>query len=230
MSLISRRNPLTMALSVAVAVLIGCRSPASRSRSPSPCHSPGGARISDAADLSASLSCARLSALVVRTGAMLSIAGFDRLEEIDGDLVIGPTVAVDIVEMRKLVRIGGRLRISGNSSLTGVFLPRLRAAGRVEIEYNAGLSTVSMPALTEVGQRVAVTNNPDLEALSMNALERAGELVLSSLPKLGVLQLDGLRSVGAWGVSELPALAAEEFADLRERVVVSASPVQSDSK
>jgi hypothetical protein len=89
---------------------------------------------------------------------------------------------------------------------------------------------VSMPALTEVGQRMAVTNNPDLEALSMNALERAGELVLSSLPKLGVLQLDGLRSVGAWGVSELPALAAEEFADLRERVVVSASPVQSDSK
>jgi hypothetical protein len=194
------------------------------SPSTAPCREVGDARVAAAADLAALARCASLRSLTVRSGAALELAGLTALEAVAGDVSIGPTVAVDLVELRELRRIGGTLRIAGNGALSGVFLPRLETVGRIEIEDNPALTTVAMPQLTQVRGLLRLANDADLEAISMNSLRRAGELGLAALPRLGVLQLDGLRVVDTWSVAELPAVDAAEVAALRLRVSGGLAP------
>jgi hypothetical protein len=184
----------------------------------------GVVHVSSAEDVAALVGCTRLAGLTVRTGAAVSLTGLAQLAEIEGDLVVGPTLSVDAVDLPQLERVGGSVRIAGNSQLVGVFLPELTAARWLEIEHNASLGTVSMPKLAEA-ERLVVRDNAGLEALSINELTRVGELVLEELPRLGLLQADRLARVTRWKVGALPALEADRVNELRARAGVTSPEV-----
>jgi hypothetical protein len=217
-----RRRWACCAFAVAALVSTGC---GARPITPATgCHQVGAARVSAPEDLAALASCVSLRGLTVRSGAVLDLARLVALEAIDGDVSIGPTVGLELVELPNLRRVAGTLRIAGNGALSGVFLPRLEAAGEIEIEDNPTLTTVAMPQLARVSGRLRMSHDGDLEAVSMNALRDVGELALLALPKLSVLQLDRLGAVGTWSVPELPALDAADLAALRQRVSGAAAP------
>jgi hypothetical protein len=200
---------------IGVCLIAACGGAPSSRGGPGGCPR-GVAHVGSAEDVAELAGCARLAGLVVRTGAAVSLTALAQLVEIEGDLVVGPTLSVDAVDLPHLARVGGSVRIAGNSQLVGVFLPELSAAPRLEIEHNASLGTVSMPKLA-AAERLVVRDNAGLEALSLGSLAQVGELVLEELPRLGLLQADQLARVERWRVGSLPALEAEQLAELRAR-------------
>jgi hypothetical protein len=213
----------TGSVAAALVVLAGCGAGqgAPAPRQP-PCPA-GVAEVRAAADVEALRSCSRLAGLVVRSGAPLSLALLSQLQQIDGDLIVGPTLGVDSLELSALRRVGGVVRIAGNSSLAGVFLPRLEAAERVELEHNAALTGASLPAL-RTAQQLVVRHNAELEALTLSALAGLGELLLSDSPQLGVLLTSPQLRVDRWPSSPLPSMDAAELEALRARASASPAP------
>lgn len=167
--------------------------------------------------------CERLAGLVIRTGTSLSFAPLATLTAITGDLLVGPTLSVDAVDLPNLVSVGGAVRIAGNSSLAGVFLPKLRSAARVELLHNASLASASLPALVET-THLALQDNAELEALTASALERVGTLLFTSSPRLGLLLLPRLARVDDWQVGPLPAMTPDELEALRVRATSAPAP------
>jgi len=144
-------------------------------------------------DVTALAGCERVSGLTIRTGASLDLAPLRELAEIDGDLVVGPTVGVEEVALNGLVRVGGAIRIADNGSLRGVFLPRLEEAGRVDVEGNASLTSIAMPRLTQVQGGLVVTGNQALALVDAPVLTRVGgDLLIAGSPRLTLLQLPAL--------------------------------------
>src|SRR3954466_6112625 len=83
------------------------------------------------ADLARLASCATLGGLTVRSGAALDLSALRALTAITGDLVIGPTVAIEDVELPALQTVGGAIHVVGNGLLRRLALPRLERAGRI---------------------------------------------------------------------------------------------------
>lgn len=137
-------------------------------------------------DVEALAACARLPGLTVRTAAAVELARLDRLVALDGDLLIGPTLAVTSVSLPALAEVGGKVRIAGNGDLTAVILPALVKAGPVEIVDNASLATVSLPALREVAGPVVLRRLPGLEIVDTTGDPRLdGGLDVGEVPRLG---------------------------------------------
>ena len=142
------------------------------------------------------------------------------LEEISGDLVIGPTVGVEEVSLNGLTRIGGAIRVANNPSLRGLFLPRLEEAGRIAIDSNTQLTTIALPRIAVVQGTVILTDNRSLELFEAGALVTVGhELVISGHPKLTNLELDRLTSAEAVRIEGDPKLAAAVVDKIREHAV-----------
>jgi hypothetical protein len=177
-------------------------------------------------DLTSLRGCTHLGGLIVRSGAALTFAPLHQLAEIDGDLVVGPTLGVDAVDLPSLRRVGGTLRIAGSSALVGVFLPALLAAAHLELEHNAALTSISLPALRDAAS-LSVRGNVELEALTLAALERVGTLRLEGSPRLGLLLAERLTHVERWEVGPLPALEPAVLDELRARATGSPPPPPS---
>ncbi|HET9990939.1 MAG TPA: hypothetical protein VFQ65_20550, partial [Kofleriaceae bacterium] len=103
--------------------------------------------------------CKVAAGLVVRTGASIDLGPLRELEEITGDLVVGPTVGIEEVELNRVRKIGGAVRVSKNPSLRGLFLPRLENAGRIFVEDNGALTTIALPRIDTVRGAVIISDN-----------------------------------------------------------------------
>ena len=108
------------------------------------------------------LGCQTASAVIVRTGATLDLALLGRLESIDGDLVIGPTVGVDEVQLVALRSVGGGVSVTDNAAL--------------EL-FDAG-------ALVTIGKELVVDGAPSLTLLELGALVKDAGIRIERAPAL----------------------------------------------
>jgi hypothetical protein len=162
--------------------------------------------------------CTRASGVSIRTGATIDVSPLHELEEISGDLVIGPTVGIDSVAFNGLLRVGGTIRVASNGSLHGLFLPRLEQVGRIEIDGNVVLTTISVPRLTTVRGAVVITDNHGLELVSATLLQSiGGELVIADHPRLNLLELPRLVRVPTARIENNPKVPPEVVEALRDR-------------
>lgn len=160
--------------------------------------------------------CSRASGVRIRTGATIDVSPLRELEEITGDLAIGPTVGVDTVAFNGLLRVGGTIRISSNGSLRGLFFPRLEHVGRIEVDGNAVLTTISVPRLQDVAGSLVITDNHGLELVSAGSLVTVGgELVIVDHPKLNLLELPKLATTQTIRLENNPKVDPELVEKLR---------------
>ena len=154
--------------------------------------------------------CTRARDVVIRTGAAVDLAPLSHLDDIRGDLVIGPTVGIEEAGLNGLEHVGGAIRVTDNAALHGLYLPRLVDAGRVVIDANPGLRTVALPRATQIHGPLAVTDNPKLELLTASELVQIDrELVIAGQPKLENLELGHLAAADGVRVDDDPKLPAE---------------------
>jgi hypothetical protein len=164
-------------------------------------------------DVAAFAGCERATGIRIRTGATIDVSPLTDLEEITGDLTIGPTVGVDSVAFNGLVRVGGTIHVSSNGSLRGLFLPRLEQAGRIEVENNAVLSTISMPRLATVSGSLVITDNNVLELVTTTSLTTIGhELVIADQPMLNLLEMPRIAHMEALRLERDPLIPQDVVA------------------
>jgi hypothetical protein len=131
---------------VALAAL-GCRHGAA----PAPAACPiAPVVVASAEQLTALGGCARLPGLTIRSAAPIDLAPLAALEVVDGDLVVGPTLALTSIGLPALRQVGGRLAVVANGAVAGVFAPALTSVGALEVTDDAALTTLSVPRLAEV--------------------------------------------------------------------------------
>ncbi len=165
--------------------------------------------------------CPVATGLVVRTGASVDLAPLRQLEEIKGDLVVGPTVGIEEVGLNRLRTIGGAIRVSKNPSLRGLFLPRLEDAGRIFVEDNVSLTTIALPRITAIHGAMVISDNRSLELIAAGELATIGhELVLIDLPKLALAELGKLVSAEAVRIERDPKLPPELVTQIREKAAI----------
>lgn len=152
--------------------------------------------LSSQADVTAFATCPVAPALAIRTGAELDLTPLT-LREVEGDLVIGPSVGLATVELAGLERVGGTLRLVGNGSLGSVVLPRLIRAGAVEVQGNVELRMLRLPALAEIGGALVIERTPSLALIEAGVLHTiAGELVITDAPDLTAIEAAALVRIG----------------------------------
>ncbi|MBA3463748.1 MAG: hypothetical protein H0T46_27575 [Deltaproteobacteria bacterium] len=152
--------------------------------------------ISEQKEIKRYAACTSLGSLTVRSGATIDLSELRALETITGDLDIGPTVGFEELKLSELVAVEGTVRIVSNTSLRGMFLPRLERAGRIEIESNASLTTIVFPRLQTVAGSLLVNQNSLLEIVDFSELTRVGkDLVMSDNGSLALIEGGKLESV-----------------------------------
>jgi len=172
--------------------------------------------------------CKRAAALRIRTGATIDVTPLRELEEVTGDISIGPTVGVDEVAFNGLLRVGGTIHVANNGSLRGLFLPRLLQAGRIEVENNAVLTSISMPRLATVQGSLVIADNASLELITATLLTTIGkELVISNHPKLNLLEMTKVTSMESIRLEINPKLPSEIVEQLASK---SATPLPNPKR
>jgi hypothetical protein len=150
------------------------------------------------ADLARLVRCATLGGLTVRSGAALDLSALHALTAITGDLVIGPTVAVEDVELPALRTVGGAIRVVANGVLQRLSLPRLERAGRIAIDGNPVVATIALPRLAAVHGELRVTDNAALGLIDLGALAAVDQdLVLAGDPELSLVEAGRLQRAAA---------------------------------
>ena len=207
---------MTHAMWTALVVLTGCGAvPASPAAPDCP---DGVMRVASRGDLVRLASCATLRGLTVRSGAALDVSALRALTTITGDLVIGPTVAVEDVELPALRTVGGAIRVVGNGLLRQLRLPRLERAGDVVIDGNPVVATIALPRLQSVHGALRITDNASLELVDLATLATVDhELVLAGDPALSLVEAEQLRHAAAVRV-DAPGLPP----DIAERLRMAA--------
>jgi hypothetical protein len=179
--------------------------------------------LSSQADVAAFATCPVAPALAIRTGAELDLSGLSGLREVEGDLVIGPSVGLATVELAGLERVGGTLRFVGNGSLGAVVLPRLTRAGAIEVQGNVELRMLRLPALAEIGGPLVIERTPSLALIDAGVLHTiTGELVITDAPDLTAIEAAALVRIGGvrltrTGLVPERAAALEAIPDQRVR-------------
>ena len=101
--------------------------------------------------------------LSIKMPAARSVA-LGALTHVDGGLVLEGAAALSALDLTKLERVGGTLRLDA-SQLTQLSLPMLGDIGwDFELRSNPLLASVQVPLLQHVGGMVAFSNNPALPA------------------------------------------------------------------
>jgi hypothetical protein len=155
---------------VALAAL-GCRHGAA----PAPAACPiAPVVVASAEQLTALGGCARLPGLTIRSAAPIDLAPLAALEVVDGDLVVGPTLALTSIGLPALRQVGGRLAVVANGAVAGVFAPALTSVGALEVTDDAALTTLSVPRLAEVTGALTIRRVAALETIDASALARVG--------------------------------------------------------
>jgi hypothetical protein len=158
--------------------------------------------------------CTTASGVTIRSGAALDLSALRELAAITGDLVIGPTIAIDEISFGELRVVGGAIHVLGNGLLQGLYFPKLERAGRIEIDGNAVVTTISLPRLQVVHGTLRITDNASLELLDLSALASIDQdLVLAGDPRLTFLEAPELEHTAAvrLDVPKLPVDIAERL-------------------
>ncbi|HEU4729168.1 MAG TPA: hypothetical protein VFT22_14795 [Kofleriaceae bacterium] len=172
--------------------------------------------LSSQADVARLAGCTEARALTIRSGAPLDTSVLRALSAISGDLVIGPTVAVDAIRFPALRTLDGALRVRDNGLAQGVFFPRLERAGAVEVDHNAALTTVSLPQLARVARGLAITDDASLELIDVPRLEVVGgAVVIANQPSLTLVEGAALRHAESVRIDGAPKLPDDVVARLR---------------
>jgi hypothetical protein len=138
--------------------------------------------------------------VVIRGAGELDLSGL-RVEEIDGDLTIGPTFALDVVSVEGVRWVGGTVSVVSNAAATGIYLAALEEAGNVEVASNLTAQGVTLSGLHVVRGDLAVERNPALENLHLGSLEEVGgTLSIADNDLLEIVEIDEVRA-GAVRVS-----------------------------
>jgi hypothetical protein len=175
--------------------------------------------IGSQGDIDRLAGCTKLTGLTIRSGASLDVTALASVEEISGDVELGPTVGVDEISLRGVRIIAGTLHAASNGSMQGLFLPRLEQVGRIEVDGNGSLTTISLPRLLKVAGSVVVTDNADLELLDVPNLERVGnELLVAGNRQLVLLQAARLREAGAIRLERNAKLAPTRQDELKAQL------------
>jgi hypothetical protein len=189
---------------------------------PQRCREDRVAAIASQDDVTAFAGCRKALGLAIRTGQTIDLRPLRELEDITGDLEIGPTVGIETVSLPSLARVGGAVRVTGNGSLRALFLPLLARAARVVVDENIVLGTVSLPRLVDVEESLVITDNRVLALIDVPALTSVGnELVIEGQPKLELVDAPRLAHAGAVRVERDPKLPPEAVERLRAK---AASP------
>lgn len=169
--------------------------------------------------------CTVLRGIVIRTGAPLELSPLRELEEITGDVSIGPTVGLDEAAFNGLLRVGGTIRVASNNSMRGLYFPRLERAGRIEIENNVTLTSISMPRLSEVQGAMVIADNSSLELISASLLQTVGnELVIAGQTRLELVELPRLANAGAVRIEGNPKLPPDVVENLTRKSSLDSAP------
>jgi hypothetical protein len=158
--------------------------------------------VASSEQLAALGGCRRLAGLTLRSAAPLDLGALASLAEVDGDLVIGPTLAVASIGLPALVQVGGRFAVVANGAATGVFAPALTAVGALAITDDAALTTVSLPRLAATHGDVVIARVGALTTIDASALARVGGALTVDAPA-ATLWLGAAPEVG--GVTEVRA-------------------------
>jgi hypothetical protein len=145
------------------------------------------AEIHGREDVAAYAGCSALASLSIQTGAALELAPLGRLERVDGDVVVGPSVGLAELALPRLAEVRGALRVVANGDLHAVILKRLARAGRIEIDTDNALTSIVLPSLTTTNT-LSITSNPELELVDVGALATLPELAISGNPKLVTIE------------------------------------------
>jgi hypothetical protein len=173
------------------------------------------------ADVARLASCTTARGVTVRSGAALDISKLHALATITGDLVIGPTVAIEEIVFGELRTVDGTIHVAGNGLLQGLYFPRLESAGRIEIEGNAAVTTISLPRLQAVHGALHITDNASLELVDLSALASIDQdLVLAGDPRLILVEAPQLQRAAAVRL-DVPQLPADVAGQLR---AIAAAP------
>jgi hypothetical protein len=145
-------------------------------------------------DVAALAPCRAIDGTVtIRTGAPIDVHGLAALEQIGGDLVIGPTLALGGLDgFDHLRAVGGTIRISANGVLTGAWFPALERAGAVIVDGNSVLAELFAPRLARVGGDVSIAHNGALEVVDLGALVVAGRITFDDNRALGEVRVPAL--------------------------------------
>lgn len=169
--------------------------------------------------------CTQVSGILVRTGATIELSPLKQLEEITGDLTIGPTVGLDEAAFNSLLRVGGTIRVMSNTSMRGLYFPRMEHVGRIEVEGNAVLTSISLPRLASVAGAMVISDNGGLEIINAPLLATVGkELVISGHRQLNLLEMRQLARVEAIRIEGNPKLPAEVVEQLTSKSALDRPP------
>jgi hypothetical protein len=197
----------------ALSALAGC---AARVAAPAPsCPADRAIVLAAPADVASLAGCAAVRGLAVRTGAALDLSPLGALTSVTGDLVIGPTTAIEDVALPALRTVGGAIRVVGNGTLQRLRLPALEQAGQVAIDGNPALATLAMPRLQVVRGAVRITDNAGLELVDLAALSSVDqELVVAGDPGLSLIEAGALQRAASVRI-DAPRLPPGEAERLR---------------
>lgn len=175
-----------------------------------------------------------------------ALAKLEGVLRITGDLSIQESVlkSADLLVLKSLTEVGGRLTLEGNASIQlvdafenlerarGVYfgfnpgiarvsLPKLRDIGAALIfEANTALTEISLPAFTKGGLYVHVHDNQALTTVLLPSLELVkGELSFVDNPRLITVRLAGKAHPASVGALELHKNGAASFPLLFAQVV-----------
>ncbi|MBI1947678.1 MAG: hypothetical protein HYS27_18465 [Deltaproteobacteria bacterium] len=177
-----------------------------------------------------------------------SLAKLEGVVRITGDLSIQESVlkSADLLVLKSLTEVGGRLTLEGNASLqlldafenlerargiyvgfnpavTRVTLPKLREIEAALIfEANTALTEISLPAFTKGGLYVHVHDNQALTTVLLPSLSTVqGELSFLDNPRLITVRLASKAKPASVGALELQKNGAATFPLLFAAVVKS---------
>jgi hypothetical protein len=211
---IAQRRPRWQTVALAFAVAPACGPSLASPPAPS-CPADRVIVLASHADIARLASCTVARGVTLRSGAALDASKLHALTTITGDLVIGPTVAIDDVTLRELRVVGGAIHVAGNGLLQGLYLPKLERAGRIEIEGNASITTISLPQLQTVHGALHITDNANLALVDLSALTTIDQdLVLTGDPNLNLLEATQLQHAAAVRL-DAPALPSDVADHLR---------------
>jgi hypothetical protein len=172
-------------------------------------------------DVDAARGCLTIESLTIRTGAALDLAPLKKLHVVLGDLVVGPSVALEDLQLPQLYS-AGTITITGNGDLHGVILPKLASAGAIRIAGNVSLTTITMPALAKVSGDIAITGHAELGIVNLAALETiGGALKLADNAKLTLVDATALQRAAAVRVDNNPMLDTAAVDALHAKAVSS---------
>lgn len=183
------------------------------------CAGAGAARRPGAGPAGAKRAPGACAGAVVQTDE--EAARLARCRVITGTLRIGPSFSLTrLAPLGRIERVTGRLEVSGNLGLSGIYLPALRAVdGSLVLDDNRLVDTIALGRLARVSGDLVVRDNRALTYLDLGALRAVGGLLeVSGQRRLDQVRIEQLAHAGQLVIEGEPAWPPAQIDALRRRL------------